>query len=302
MLNTLRSLAFLAAAFLPAAPALAQQSGPPLGWVTSVEGIAAFQGNADLDDGGSFSTQRYFLRAGGLYTFPSGNSAGISLSFGQLSYDFDDVGAAPWGDINDLRISLPLRFRLSDTVNAFLAPSLRYDYEDGADMDDGMTWGAFGGVTWRINDRLTIGPGIGVFSELKDDDDLTVFPALLIDWDIADRWNLSTGTGLGSTQGPGLSLNYAQSDALSFGLSVRSERVQFRLDDDGLAPDGTGEDSSFPVVLTVNYEPTPLFSVSGFAGMETGGELKLYDADGARVSKESYDPAPVAGFAFRLRF
>ena len=63
-----------------------------------------------------------------------------------------------------------------------------------------------------------------------------------------------------------------------------------------------GEDRSFPVVLSMNYEPNPGLSLTAFAGAEFNGELRLDNATGVTISRQSYDTAPVAGFAFRLRF
>ena len=91
-------------------------------------------------------------------------------------------------------------------------------------------------MAWRINEDLTVGPGIGVFDRIEDS--TRVFPILLIDWNIRERWNLSTGRGLAASQGPGLTLSYNLSPAWSFGLSGRYEEVQFRLDDEGPAPGG----------------------------------------------------------------
>ncbi|MEP1935024.1 MAG: hypothetical protein ABJI96_22785 [Paracoccaceae bacterium] len=279
----------------------AQPRGPSEGWSGIADGLAVFQGSSDLSGAGSFTSQRTFLRGGGLYRFESGQSVGLLVSTGNISYDFGNPGNEPWNDVKDLRISLPLRFSINDRVNAFVAPSVRYDYQSGASASDGRSYGAFAGITWRLNDRLTIGPGAGVFSQIEDDD-LEVFPALLIDWDISDRWNFSTGSGLGATQGPGLTLTYDHTDDWSFSLSARSEEIRFRLDDRGLAPNGVGQDSSFPVVVSVQYKPTPFLSLTAFAGAEFDGELQLDDSSGATVDKQSYDTAPIAGIAFRLFF
>ncbi|MEX0279179.1 MAG: hypothetical protein AB3N19_16790 [Ruegeria sp.] len=276
----------------------AQQPG---GWATSVDGLAVFQGSADLDDGGDFSASRAFLRAGAINRFEDGSFAGVLFSYGQFNYDFGSSENAPWEDIRDIRISVPLRFALDNGANVFVSPQLRWDYEEGASASDGFTYGAFGGISWALTPNLRIGPAIGVFSEIGSDD-LEVFPALLVDWSFADRWNLSTGGGVGATQGPGLSLDYAVTDDVKVGLAVRSERVRFQLDDEGLAPGGVGEDSSIPVVLSVQYAPNPGMSLTAFAGAEFNGELTLENSSGREVSQQDYDTAPIAGLAFQLRF
>ncbi|CUH45316.1 hypothetical protein [Ruegeria atlantica] len=128
------------------------------------------------------------------------------------------------------------------------------------------------------------------------------FPALLVDWDINDRWNLNTGSGIGATRGPGLTLSYAMTDTINLSLAARSERIRFRLDDQDLAPDGVGEDKSIPVVLALDYSPNPGVSLNVFAGAEFDGRLTLDDENGNEIGRQSYDTAPLVDFAFRFRF
>lgn len=271
------------------------------GWGTQVEGLTVYQGDTDIDEGGSFSASRTFVRGSAIYRFGGGASTGVSVSVGVFDYDFDDIATRPWEDIRDIRISAPTRFRVGDTTTAFISPQVRWDYESGADKSDGNTYGVFAGIAWELSDSLTIGPAFGAYSQLEESG-ADFFPALLVDWDITDRWNLNTGAGLGATGGPGLTLGYGLSDRSRLALSVRSESVRFRLDDSGLAPNGVGEDESIPVVISYQYEPNPGALFSAFIGAEFNGELTLDDASGNRISRQSYDTAPLAGLAIRLRF
>jgi len=286
----------LAVVFATALPAAAQM--PDRSYVFAVDGLAAAQGQADIDGGGSFTANRLYGRAGGLYLF-DGGSAGFFVSTGRIDYDFSDT-VAPWGEVRDIGLSIPVRFT-AGRADIFMAPSLRYDYEDGAERDDGQTAGAFLGVAWRFSDSLSLGPALGVFSELESDD-LNIFPAILVDWDITDRARLSTGPTIGATQGPGLAFDYAVTEKLRLGLAGRYENIRFRLDDDGPAPGGVGQDSSFPLVVTLDYEPFPGSRLAAFAGAELGGELRIEDASGRLVETRDYDPAPIVGVAFRFGF
>ncbi len=271
------------------------------GWSTQVDGLAVYQGETDLDDGSDFSASRTFLRGSSQYSFGNGSSVGVSASLGAFDYDFGGAAVGPWDNIRDIRLSIPMRFRASENTTVFVSPQVRWDYESGVDPSDGDTYGVFAGVAWEISDSLTIGPAIGAYSQLEDSG-ADVFPALLINWDINDRWNLNTGSGLGATRGPGLTLGYTINDSIKLALSARLESVQFRLDENGVAPNGVGEDESTPVVLSLQYDPNPGFSVSAFAGAEFDGRLRLEDSDGNRISSQSYDTAPLAGIALRLRF
>jgi hypothetical protein len=287
-----------AAALLLAATGTAAAQMPDRPFLFAVDGLAAAQGDADLDGGGSFSATRVFGRVGGLYNF-DGGSLGLFLGAGQIDYDFSGV-TAPWGTVRDEAINLPIRFTAGQ-AEIFVSPGLRYDYEDGADRDDGRTWGAFMGVAWRFSDTLTLGPAFGAYTEVESDD-LDVFPAILVDWQITDRARLTTGPTLGATQGPGLALDYAVTEDLRLGIAGRYENIRFRLNDDGPAPGGVGQDESFPLVLTVDYEPFPGSRLAAFAGAELGGRLRLEDGSGALVETRDYDPAPILGVAFRIGF
>ncbi len=289
---------FAAIACQFALPAVAQQR---LGWVSQIDGLAAYQGSADLDQGGDFSATRSFLRATGLYYFDSATSLGVSVSYGQLDYDFSAADNQPWNDIHDIRVSTPLRFQAGQRASVFVSPQIRWDYQRGAASSDGRTYGVFAGVAWQMSESLTIGPAFGAFSQLEDSG-VDVFPALLVDWDINDRWNLNTGSGIGATRGPGLTLSYAVNEDFSLSLSARSEKIRFRLDDNGLAPSGIGEDQSIPVVASLSYDPNPGVSVTVFAGAEFDGRLTLEDENGNEISRQNYDTAPLVGLAFRLRF
>ncbi|ABG31043.1 hypothetical protein [Roseobacter denitrificans] len=271
------------------------------GWRAQLEALTVFQGDTDLSKGGSFSSSRTFVRGSSIYSFDNDTSVGVSASFGLFDYDFGDAAQRPWDDIQDIRLSIPTRFRASETATVFLSPQVRWDYESGADRSDSTTYGIFGGVAWTISDSLTIGPAFGAYSQLEESG-ADVFPAILVDWDITKRWNLNTGAGLGATGGPGLTLGYKLSDTSQLSLSARSESVRFRLDDKGLAPDGVGEDESIPVVISYQYNPNPGLSLSAFVGAEFDGRLRLDDASGNQISSQSYDTAPLGGLAVRFRF
>lgn len=279
-----------------ALPAAAQMPDRP--FVFAIDGLAAAQGEADMDGGGSVSATRVYGRVGGLYRF-DGGSLGVFVSSGRIDYDFSDT-VAPWGEVRDIGLSLPVRYTVG-RADIFVSPSLNYNHEQGADREDGQTAGAFLGVAWRFSDSLSLGPALGVFSELESDD-LNIFPAILVDWDITDRARLTTGPTIGATQGPGLAFDYAVTDRLRLGLAGRYENIRFRLDDDGPAPGGVGQDSSFPLVVTLDYEPFPGSRLAAFAGAELGGELRLEDASGRLVETREYYPAPIVGVAFRVGF
>ncbi|MGA0266852.1 MAG: hypothetical protein ACO3KY_13260 [Lysobacterales bacterium] len=292
-----------AAALLLLAFPVVAETPEPSGWSFSLDGGFAVQSEVDLDrDGGAFSNDRDFWSLGVDYRWNYRNSIGVSLGIGSTEYDFvsapGSAAVGPWSDMDEWRVSLPSRWALGDTSTLFIIPSLR-DYSEKGAAGDGDTWSLLAGVAWRRSESLTIGPGLGVFSRLEDD--ARVFPILLIDWKLSERWELSTGQGLAASQGPGLTLGYQLSPQWRLGLTGRFEEIQFRLDETGVAPGGVGEDSSLPLIFTAAWSPSPQVRLAAFAGMKLAGELAVYDRSGDRLQRDDYDAAGIYGVTIEFR-
>jgi len=303
-MNRTVTLIIAAALLTVTTKALAQPAnvGP---WALTVDGGLVSQSRADLDEtNGSFDYSRWFVGAGVDYLWSPRTSLGVSLGGGNSRFGFEDVtGLAdgdPWNDIEDYRVSLVSRFAINERLSGIVIPSWRVNREHGASTSDSQTWGLLAGVSWRLSDSLTLGPGIGVFDRLEES--AAVFPILVIDWDITERWNLSTGRGLAASQGPGLTLSYQATTAWSLGLAGRYEQIDFRLDDDGPAPGGVGRDEVFPLVLSAEWSPDPGTRLALFAGVELGGELELADPAGNTLARADYDAPLIFGGSFTLRF
>ncbi|MFW5815330.1 MAG: TonB-dependent receptor [Wenzhouxiangella sp.] len=285
--------------------AVAQPSGEGQSpWRTSIEGGAVHQFDSDLDGGGSYSATRASIEAGLAFATGPRDSIGVSLGYTRDDYRFDGssglAGRDPWGSLHEYRASVPWRKGFGERINAFALPSLRWSAESGGDLGDAMTAGLIAGASYRVSDRLSVGPGIGVFDEIEDS--VNVFPILLIDWQITDTLALETGGGLGATRGPGLQLNSTAIEGWTLSLGARYETYRFRLDDDGAVPDGVGEEKGVAMFLAAGYRSSPGVSVSVLAGLELDGKLRLEDSSGGTILSDDADPAPFVGFAFRARF
>lgn len=269
------------------------------------DGGGVHQSEVDLSDsGGSFAVDRWFVSAGVDYAWDLRTSLGFSVGGGNSTYEFGDLaglgGGEPWNKIKDARVSATWRFGFGGTGSFIIIPSVHFNSESGVNSSDSSTYGLYAAAAWRINENLTIGPGVGVFSRLEDSS--RIFPILAIDWNITDRWNLSTGRGLAASQGPGLMLSYQLNEDWSLGLAGRYEDIEFRLDNEGPAAGGVGRDQSIPIVFMATLEPSKKFSLSVFTGIELNGTLKLKDALGDVVEESSYDPAALFGATFEIRF
>jgi outer membrane receptor protein involved in Fe transport len=269
-----------------------------------VEGGGVHQLETDLDAGGDFDVTRLFVQPGITWTPDPRLSISFSGAYARDEYDFGGgpgfAALRPWEDVEGVRAGASIRWSLDDAWTIFAIPSLRFAAETGADLDDGLTGGAIAGASYRVNDRLSIGPGLGVFSDLEDS--ASVFPVLLLDWRITDTLSLRTGRGLGASRGPGLSLVWDFAEDWSLAIGGRFERFRFRLDDSGVAPDGVGEDESIPLFCGVTWTMSEQAEVSVIGGVSVAGELTLEDEDGRTLASDDYDPAGFVGLTCRIRF
>ena len=292
-----------------AAISLGQEQGAqkrfdaPSGWASFVRGGAVYQFDADLDEGGSYDAARFTVQAGHGYAWDPRTTVSLALGYSYDGYSFSRgsgiAATAPWEDVHSLSLGVPIRKGFGDDWSAFLIPSIQSTGESGSSFDESITGGVLTGFAYRFGEHLTIGPGVGVISQLEDS--ATIFPVLIIDWKITDKLSLETGRGLGATLGPGLTLNYQANRLWSFTVGGRYEKLRFRLDEQGAVPGGIGEDTSFPLFAGCTYSYSPQIQISLVGGVEFGTELALEDSDGRRIMKESSDPGGFLGVTFSFR-
>ncbi len=284
-------------------PGPANGSAAPSPWTPYARGGYVHQFDTDLDGGGKFDIDRLFVQGGVSYSFGPRRRISVSVGAGRDQYDFSGnpgLAEQPWDRVDQLRFSIPVTWAFDEQWTVFAIPTLRFYGESGADTGDSASGGALAGVSYRVSDNLTIGPGIGVISQLEDS--VSIFPILIVDWKITNRLSLETGRGLGATQGPGLDFKYRLSDAWSLGLGGRYESQRFRLDDKGPAPEGVGGDRSIPVYLSATYSRGRDLQISAIAGVEFDGELRLEDSNGRLIRRDNYESAPFLGGTFNFRF
>jgi outer membrane receptor protein involved in Fe transport len=284
-----------------ACPIIAQseQQSP---WRADLTAGAIKQFETSLQHGGEFELQRYFISASANRLLDASWSAGISLYYGQDDYEFGSSPSLagtnePWDDIHELRVSMPVIHR-GQAWSTLAIPSIKFRREANASWSDSHEVGLLAGSAYRFSDRLSLGPGFGVYSQIEDDVD--IFPILLVDWQITDQLSLETGRGLAASRGPGVSLHWQANAQWKLALGVRYENIRFRLDDKGPAPNGVGQNRAYPLNLSISYEPNPDLQFDLVGGVAYAGELQLEDADGRLIQDSEYDTAPYLGLIMSL--
>ncbi len=287
---------------LPPIPPASGQRGKPV--EVSLEGVYIHQFRAEVDGGGNFSLDRVYAEPSVTWTPDQRLSVSFSFGYSYDNYDFSGDGALtsldPWGEINGVRFSAFVRYSLNRQWTIFGGPTIRSAVERGAIFSDGLTGGGFVGALYRFSDKLAIGPGVGVLTQIEDNP--TVFPVLLVDWSITETLSLRTGQGLGASRGPGVSLVWEFADQWELAVGGRYEWQRFRLDDGGPIPSGVGQEQSLPFFAAITWKISPDATLSVLGGVNFLGNLRLENKNGDRITDEDYDPAPFAGVSLRLRF
>jgi hypothetical protein len=269
-------------------------------WGPSMKVGSLYNFSTDMEGGGSFAVNRYFAEVGVAHMWSFDRMVAFSAGFGQDDYQFSNVGTQPWNNINSYRMSMFARWRVSDQWVLFASPSIRSYGETGVDFDDALVGSFFGGASYTFGDHLTLGPGLVIAGQIEDE--TRYFPVLLVNWNITERLSLETGGGFAATAGPGLSLTYTISDRWKAGLTGRYEMMRFRLNRDGLAKNGVGEDRSVPLLASLAYYIYPGGFVGGMVGYNFSGKLSADDEYGNLLYEKSYDPTPGIGFIASFRF
>jgi len=280
-------------------------------WSGRVDADFRNEFEAKTDGGDEFDARRIGLAAevGG----PINESIllGFRTGYRHSSYDFnlnsvpppdfsgDALPRDPWNTINTIDFLPTITALVGNQVSVIAAVPIRYAGESGADRN-GFSAGISALVRWQINDRLSVGAGIGVTSQLEDNTE--TFPLISLKWRITDSLTLATeGSWI---QGGNATLLWGANESIRLTLSAGYERVRFRLDDNGNAADtnGIGEVTAVPIEVGIRFQFVEYAYFDFGVGLAVGGHLRVETDNGQKLYDEQYDPAPRVGLSLTIPF
>ena len=260
-----------------------------------------YQLDSDIDGGGSFSRSVARARVSAPLYLKDDTVLAISAGYQFESFDFDDLLASPWGEINRSRLGLIAKQDIGNDWSWLALPYLSSNSETEADFSESFTFGALGAAWYKVSDTLTLGFGAGFSTEIEDK--VSAFPILVIDWEFAKNWTLTTVPPDGFRLGPGANLRWDVSDHMNLALIYQYQSNKHRLNDDlSFAADGVGELRQHRAALAATYYLGENLHLTGHVGLAFGGELELKDSSGDSITERDFDSTLVFGFEGSYRF
>ena len=177
---------------------------------------------------------------------------------------------------------------------------LRMSGEGGAEFSDATQGGGLAGFQYKSSDTLKLGLLVGALSQIEANAAVVALP--LVDWQMADNWNLKLGMQDLGGMGYGPELTWAPSDTWDFGFGASYQKRRYRLDTSGPGKGNVGEETAVPVYVRIGYRPSPASLLELTAGAAFGGEIRVGDSGGSKLFKEDYDPAAIIGLRGQIRF
>lgn len=262
-----------------------------------------YQGKADIDGGGDFSAFDAFVRVGVSGSIGGANRAGVTFNYDYMDYSFSNPsafgGVAPWGVVQRYGVAAPFFFGLDSGWMLNVTPSVDWSRENGADYGDSLNWGGIFSASRAFPDGNRIGLGIGVFDRIEK---TSVFPLILVDWKLTDRWRLLNPLPAGPTGPAGLELDDRFDSGWNLGLGGAWRTTRFRLSETGPVPNGVGEERGLPIFLRATRNVAERMTLNLYAGVITAGQLRVEDSAGNALREVDFDPALLLGLTFLARF
>lgn len=297
--NTTLQAAFAALALAGASGASAQQDA---GWNSFISISPVFE-EADLDSGGDFSLGGALVRFGATRDIGGGNRAGVTVNYDYFDYDFKNAtafgGIGPWNVLQRYGFGIPLSFRMNDGWSIGVTPSFDWFLENGANSSDALVWGATFTAAKRFDGGNVLGFGLAAYDRLEE---TSLFPFVIVDWRLSERWRLINPLPAGPAGGAGLELDYLTDSGWAVGLGAAVRRTRYRLSETGPTPNGIGEMRGVPIFLRASQTFAKMYTLNIYGGVVAGGELRVEDQNGNLLQSEDFKIGPLLGFNVTARF
>ncbi len=194
----------------------------------------------------------------------------IAASISHERYFYD--GAFSFDELLSTKASLFALYDINQDWRFMAISTVSSDHEAGMDIGDAINFSGIYGSWYSGFENLLIGGGVGLSSGV--DEEVNVFPILIIDWEFAENFTLTTRPSPGTRFGPGVSLLYEYSDQLAFFFGARYISEEYLLRDDDIYSYSTARAFS-----TAQYSFTNNFSVNATIGLNFAGKIEFESSE-----------------------
>jgi len=265
---------------------------------------AFHQPTSSIDGGGEFNLSSLLMRFKVTRPVSSSTIVGLSVKFDIDDYDFygqtELGGLEPWNDVRRFGLGIPIFTRFGKQWSLGLSPSVDWLQEYGADSDDSMTFGSPVFVARSFARDKRLGLGAGIFRNVEDE--WKVFPFVAVDWRFNEKWRLSNPFEADVLGPAGLELTYTLGNHWYLGGGGVYRSFRFRLDEEGVAPNGIGENEGIATFLRLHRAGDSGLDLDIYLGATVDGRLELKDSEGSKLASSDYDTAPFVAVTFSGEF
>jgi len=251
---------------------------------------------------GSVSVDRWDLRGGVPLYRKEGSLIGLGFRYALDRYDFNNT-TANWKAVHNTDLGLAARWKINDKwlwANYAVAGIAA---EEGSDKDEALVFNYISIAEYKVNDKLTIGPGFGVASQI--DRDLSIFPIISVQWQINDEWKMASGPSDVAAAGANVYFEFSPAslqNKWTFTAGTSYSSKNFKLASNTTTIDGSGEESIASAYLAASYKLQSGIKLSAIAGYHFYQSYSIYDNAGDELSKEGLDDAPYFGVSVGYEF
>jgi hypothetical protein len=269
----------------------------------SIQAGYAWQFRSNVTNGGRVSWNRAHADVRGRMPLSDDLELLVGARYQYEQFDFDGAGlsGSPFGAVDTVQIDGALQWKMSPHWQLFGGGQIIFSGQDGADFGDSVIGGGAIGAVYSFHDRLSLGGGVGVRSQILDD--VLIYPIVVVEWAITDELRLSTRLTSGWANQTGAELIYELKEGVDVGVAAVFDYQRFRLSDDNPdAPGGAGTSEMLPVAFFISFDVADNISVTAFVGANVHGRVKVTDVNRNDVWASNYDAAPILGLQGTISF
>lgn len=258
--------------------------------------------NRNDNGNGSVAVDRFNIRGGLPLMQENGSLLAIGFRYALDRYSFQGT-TANWETIHQTDLGLASRWKINDDWLWSNYSILGIAAEESSHQSDGFVATHLSMAEYKVNDKLTIGPGIGITHEI--DRGISLFPIVLLNWQINDEWRMASGPSDVAAAGANIYFDFtpeALQEKWTFTFGAHYSSKNFKLASNSTTTDGSGEEAKAAAYLAASYRLYNGLKFSAIAGYQFYQSYSIFDNAGTELSRENLDDAAFVGVSAGIDF